>query len=231
MALEPSAPAEQASVAAVYRRRARWYDITANLYYLIGFREQAFRREAVAALHLEPGDTVVELGCGTGLNFPLLEDAVGPEGQIVGVDLTPEMLEVAEERVRRSGWRNVELVNADAASFRFPERVDGVISTFAITLVPGYDAAIRNAASALSPGSRLVILDLKRPAWAPDWLFRLGVRIESPFGVRAELANRRPWESVERYLKEVAVSDLYWGFAYIAAGETPRAAQREEDPR
>lgn len=231
MVREPFAQTEQAVVAEIYRRRARWYDVTANLYYLIGFREQAYRRKAVVALRLRPGDTVVELGCGTGLNFPLLEDAIGPEGRIVGVDLTPEMLEVAEERVRRSNWRNVELVNADAASFRFPERVDGVISTFAITLLERYDMAIRNAASALSPGGRLVILDLKRPAWAPDWLFRLGVRVVSPFGVRAELSHRCPWESMGRCLEEVAVSDLYWGFAYIAAGETPRARAHGEDPR
>src|SRR5215813_11267280 len=70
----------QEHVLATYRDRARHYDITANLYYLLGFRVQASRRRAVRALALRPGDTVVEIGCGTGLNFSLVEQVIGPEG-------------------------------------------------------------------------------------------------------------------------------------------------------
>src|SRR5215831_17435342 len=70
----------QEHVLATYRERARHYDITANLYYLLGFRVQASRRRAVRALALRPGDTVVEIGCGTGLNFSLVEQVIGPEG-------------------------------------------------------------------------------------------------------------------------------------------------------
>jgi hypothetical protein len=64
----------------LYRRRARHYDFTAQLYYLAGFREWAYRERAVAALRLNPGDTVVDIGCGTGLNFMLLQEAVGSRG-------------------------------------------------------------------------------------------------------------------------------------------------------
>ncbi len=70
----------------LYRRRAKRYDFTANLYYLVGFREWSYRKKAVAALRLRPGDTVVEIGCGTGLNFGLLQTAVGPSGRIIGVE-------------------------------------------------------------------------------------------------------------------------------------------------
>jgi ubiquinone/menaquinone biosynthesis C-methylase UbiE len=56
----------------LYRKRAKRYDWTANLYYLIGFREWAYRKKAIAALSLNKGDTVVEIACGTGLNFALL---------------------------------------------------------------------------------------------------------------------------------------------------------------
>lgn len=72
----------------LYRRRARRYDFTANLYYLLGFREWRYCNKAVAALPLCPGDTVVEIGCGTGLNFGLLVDEVGETGRIIGVDMT-----------------------------------------------------------------------------------------------------------------------------------------------
>jgi demethylmenaquinone methyltransferase/2-methoxy-6-polyprenyl-1,4-benzoquinol methylase len=60
-------------IVSLYRKRAKSYDFTANLYYLIGFREQVYRRKSVKALNLHAGDIVVEIVCGTGLNFPLLQ--------------------------------------------------------------------------------------------------------------------------------------------------------------
>jgi demethylmenaquinone methyltransferase/2-methoxy-6-polyprenyl-1,4-benzoquinol methylase len=64
----------------LYRKRAENYDFTANLYYLLGYREYAHRRRAINALQLRPGHTVVELCCGTGINFPVLQEKVGPDG-------------------------------------------------------------------------------------------------------------------------------------------------------
>lgn len=61
----------------LYSRRADSYDFWAGSYQVIGVRIPAYRRKAVEALHLEPGSTVLELGCGTGLNFPYLEERVG----------------------------------------------------------------------------------------------------------------------------------------------------------
>jgi len=136
-------------VSTLYRKRARRYNFTANLYYLVGFREHAFRKKAVDALNLKNGDTVVEIGCGTGLNFSLLQKAVGPEGKIIGVDLTEEMLVQAKNRIKDKGWNNVELVHSDAAQFQFPDGIDGVISTFAITLIPEFDEVIRNGCKSL----------------------------------------------------------------------------------
>lgn len=93
----------QQEFATLHRRRAKRYDWTTQLYYLFGFREWAYRKQAVATLALQRGDTVVEIGCGTGLNFSLLQEAAGCEGNIIGVDLTDSMLSVARERVRRNG--------------------------------------------------------------------------------------------------------------------------------
>jgi len=120
----------------LYRKRAKNYDISANLYYLLGIREQAYRKKAVKALNLHSGDTVVEIGCGTGLNFPLLQREVGSTGRIIGVDLTDHMLDQARKRVARKGWSNVELVQVDAAKYQFLQNASGIISTFAITLIP-----------------------------------------------------------------------------------------------
>jgi ubiquinone/menaquinone biosynthesis C-methylase UbiE len=68
----------------IYRKRAKRYDWTNLLLYLIGFRHWAYRKHAVEALGLQKGDTVVDLGCGTGLNFSLLQEQIGPQGKIIG---------------------------------------------------------------------------------------------------------------------------------------------------
>jgi demethylmenaquinone methyltransferase/2-methoxy-6-polyprenyl-1,4-benzoquinol methylase len=64
----------------LYRQQARHFDRAIWIYRLVGLREKKYRRETVKALSLKPGDTVVDLGCGTGLNFPWLEKAVQEQG-------------------------------------------------------------------------------------------------------------------------------------------------------
>lgn len=205
----------------LYRKRAKSYDITANLYCLAGFREQAYRRKAVDALRLHRGRTVVEIGCGTGLNFSLLQQKIGSHGRIIGIDLTDKMLDEARKRVQQEGWSNVELVQTDALHYRFPEGVDGILSSFAITLIPEYEDVIRKGAKALSPGGRFVILDLKKPDGWPMWITRLGAWTASPFGVSIEMADRHPWEAMDRCLVNTSLTGLYGGFAYISVGEAP----------
>ena len=214
----------QEHVLATYRDRARHYDITANLYYLLGFRVQASRRRAVRALALRPGDTVVEIGCGTGLNFSLVEQVIGPEGRIIGVDLTDAMLAQAERRARERGWQNVSLVQADAAEFAFPAGVNAMLSTYALSLAPDCADVIAHGAAALAPGGRMAVLDLKVPARAPRWLARAGLAAVKPFATAEEWAARRPWDTIhaamQARLTDFTWSDFYFGVAYLATGRT-----------
>ena len=207
------------SVAKLYQKRAGNYDISANLYYLLGLREFAYRKKAADALKLERGDTAVEIGCGTGLNFRLLREQVGSEGKIIGVDLTAEMLSAASKRIERHNWSNIELVQSDAAAYDFPNRTDGIISTFAITLIPEYDKIIKKGAAALSHGKRLVVLDFKMPDSWPRWLIKFFVIITRPFGVTLDLADRHPWELIKQCLDLVEFNTKYFGGIYIAAGQ------------
>lgn len=208
----------------LYRKRAKRYDRSALLYYLVGFRHWAYRKRAIHTLVLNHGDTVVDLGCGTGLNFSLLQEQVGPRGRIIGVDLTDAMLDEANARIAAHGWSNVELVKSDAAAYVFPSAVDGILSTFALTLVPEFDAVVRNGASALRPGRRFVILDFKRPS---GWFMNktapvLAMLLTRPFGGTLEMASRKPWQSLEKHLALIQFANLYLGGAYIAAGEKAR---------
>jgi ubiquinone/menaquinone biosynthesis C-methylase UbiE len=212
------------SLVSLYRKRAKWYDRDTLLLYLAGFRHWAYRKRAIQSLALNQGDTVVDLGCGTGLNFSLLQERVGPRGRIIGVDLTDAMLVEAEARIAAHGWSNVELVKSDVAVYAFPSASDGILSTFALTLVPEFDVVVRHGASALLPEKRFVILDFKRPSgWfmnkAAPALARL---LTGPFGGAIEMASRKPWQSLEKHLTLIQFTDLYLGGAYIAAGEKAR---------
>ncbi|MEE8391776.1 MAG: class I SAM-dependent methyltransferase [Anaerolineae bacterium] len=202
----------------LYSKRAGQYDLTANLYYLIGIRINAYRRDAVRALNLRRGSTVLELGCGTGLNFPFLEEVIGEEGQIIGLDLTPAMLHIARKRIHRHGWNNVELIEADVSQFELPKGVDGVFTTFALAFMPAYQEVIRKSAQALNGGGRLVILDTKLITGPLEFLNPLGVWITKPYGGSYEAYRRKPWEEMQKHLTDVQVREYYAGFIYIASG-------------
>lgn len=206
-------------VSAVYAKRAAYYDRFVDLYRLIGFREAVYREKAIAALALRCGDTVVDLGCGTGLNFAAIERTIGPQGKLVGVDLTAAMLGRARARVAANRWNNVELVHAAAGDFAFPERLGAVLSTYALTLEPRYDEVIARAARTLEPGRRMALADFKLPSGRARHLAPLLVFLTRPFAVSMALAERHPSESMERYFADTRMEEHYMGFVYTAVGE------------
>jgi len=203
----------------LYRRRAKRYDRSVKIYRLLGFALERYRQDTISALALRAGDVVVELGCGTGLNFGHVQKAIGQEGKIIGVDLTDAMLDGARDRVAREGWTNVELVQADLAEWQFPPGVSGVYSTLALTLVPEYDTIIERACRALSPEGRLAVLDMKEPSGWPAWLIRFAAWLNKPFGVSLDLTERHPWESIGRRLTETHYREYYFGALYLCAGK------------
>ena len=204
-------------VRALYGRTANFYDRALSLYGLIGIDRQ--RRKIIERLRLAPGDTVVDLGCGTGANFSFLEKAVGPSGRIIGVDLSAAMLERARSRLRRNDWTNVDLVEADVREYALPAGVTGVVATFALEMVPDYDAVIERIAKALPVESRLALLGVKRPERWPQWLVDVGIVLNRPFGVNRDYAALRPWQAVRRHMTMIEFEELYAGAVYRCVGQ------------
>jgi ubiquinone/menaquinone biosynthesis C-methylase UbiE len=206
----------------MYREKAKHYDITSRFYPAPGYPQRVQRFRAVRALGLRPGDSVVDIACGTGLNFALLEEVIGPDGWIVGVDLTDAMLAQAQDRIETNGWSNISVVQADAADFDFPTGLGAILSTYALSHVPECADVIAHGAAALSGGGRWVVLDLKVPDNAPRWLSQLGTAAVRPFASVDDWIMRRPWEAIRAAMQEeladVSWTELFFGTAFIAAG-------------
>lgn len=129
------------------------------------------RRQTVGRLDMQRGARVLDLGCGTGLNFEALLEAVGSEGEVVGLDLTPEMLERAAARSDRCGWSNVRLVQGDAASLPFgSDEFDAVCSTFVLSAVATGRTAVGEAWRVLLPGGRIAVREAAALRGRGRWL-------------------------------------------------------------
>jgi demethylmenaquinone methyltransferase/2-methoxy-6-polyprenyl-1,4-benzoquinol methylase len=182
-----------------------------------------YRRRSVLALAPEPGEVIVDVGCGTGLNFELVEACIGRRGRIVGVDASAEMIERARKRVREHGWRNVTLVNAGAADVELDELADGALlcGVHDVMRSPG---ALANVLRLLRPGGRIVA---GGPKWVPWWrpgsvALNLSTRSANREYVTTFEGFDRPWSALERLVGELHVEEVLFGGGYIATGARAR---------
>lgn len=225
MSLRPGGVRGTDAVRRLYDRLAPIYDLASRPYGWFGTRRLAAR--AIGELWLQPGDTVVELGTGTGRNLPDLARAVGPSGRVVGVDLSRGMLRRARSRVAAAGLTNVDLVEADMTNFRLPPDTAAALSTYAMEMVPTYDALIARLSHELRPGGRLVLNGLREPVRWPRWLIAVASALSRPFGVTRAYRELRPWTAAGVHLDDVIHDEALAGAAYLAAGTAPGGSRGE----
>jgi SAM-dependent methyltransferase len=122
---------------------------------------------------LRPGETVVDLGCGAGLDVLLAAQKVGPAGKAVGIDMTPEMLERARRSAARQGLGNVEFHLAAIDALPLADAsADCVISNCVINLAPAKRPVFREMARILKPGGRVAVSDIALKKPLPEELAR-----------------------------------------------------------
>jgi ubiquinone/menaquinone biosynthesis C-methylase UbiE len=191
-------------------------------------RREELRRRAVDALGLKRGETVLDLASGRGVNFALLEDAIGPSRRLVALDYSEEMVAAARDRVWREGWKNAEVLRADAASMELAAgSLDGALCTLGLSVVPNQRGAIERVEAALGPGGRFVVLDGRT--------FRGPARVLNP-AIKPLFKYTSNWRrpdadlvaELERAFDEVAVEEFNAGSLFIARASKSQAPDGPE---
>jgi demethylmenaquinone methyltransferase/2-methoxy-6-polyprenyl-1,4-benzoquinol methylase len=178
------------------------------------------RRRAVDCLTLRRGDCVLDVGCGSGRNFPFLRKAIGSTGRIYGVDLSARMLRKARELGDRHHWTNIHLTEDDVVNYVAPEPLDGVLFSFSYNTMPHHLTVLRRIWQQLRLGGRLVIVDSKLPGG-------LGGKILLPISLwmmrHTLLGNPyiRPWEHHAELVDNFQMEEFLFASYYVCRGVKP----------
>lgn len=192
-----------------YQRLAAQYDYATR-------RIEPVRQVAIDALSLQPGQRVLDVACGTGKSFQLLREAVGPEGEVVGVEQSPDMLEQARERVREAGWDNVQLIESSVETADLQGSFDAVLFVYTQDVLQS-DAALARIFAATHAKTHVASTGLKLFPWylgiGNIWLLAISYPYFTTFK-----GLRKPWAPLETYIEVEDLQPTFMGSGYIAHG-------------
>ncbi len=202
-----------------YRELASGYDASARF-------TAGIRARAVARLGLQPGDTVLDVGSGTGLSIPLLEAGVGPQGRVIGVERSPSMMALSRERVHTAGWSNVELIEAEMEHAVLPDGIDAILFHYVHDVLQS-EVALAHLFRHARDGARIAVAGVKYHSW---WLapLNLFVWLTMRRYSRHPVNLARPWRLLERYVPELKRESTLLGRGYIGWGRFRAAGSRGE---
>jgi trans-aconitate methyltransferase len=208
-AVDPQSPL------AIYREEARRYDRRAAWPTLVG----RLRKEAVARLELAAGDTVIDVGCGTGASFAALQERIGPRGRLIGVDASPEMLARADARVLTAGWQNVQLVRSAIEDAEFEIQADAALFVLTHDILRSRQA-VANVMAALVPAGAVAMTGAKTGPRRYS-ITNLIVRRAVKRYVTTLEGLEQPWSVVSEHIPDLRVRSAAFGGAYLAWGPLP----------
>jgi demethylmenaquinone methyltransferase / 2-methoxy-6-polyprenyl-1,4-benzoquinol methylase len=158
----PGNPVPRAEVRSMFDRIAPIYDPMNTL--MTAGLDARWRRAAAFAARLAPGETAVDVACGSGALTRELARAVGPSGLVVGVDIADRMLECARRRPPAAGAAQPDYLHGDALALPLAdEGADAATIAFGLRNVPDYAACLAEMRRVVRPGARVVVLELATP--------------------------------------------------------------------
>lgn len=165
-----------------------------------------------------PGDTVLDVGCGPGLNFAALQTAVGPGGTIIGIEESPELLTVAAHQVARRRWDNLELIHAPPDTVDLSLYADAALFSAAPEVL-GSAPAVADILAQLRPGAGVAAGGWTLPS---RWLWPLRICVATLRGPYPSHASRfdQPWQLLAEHVSNLTVSTLGFGTGYLAHTRT-----------
>jgi SAM-dependent methyltransferase len=178
-----------------------------------------WRRDLVTRLAPLRGETILDVGCGTGRNFTQIQQRIGPEGRIIGLEQCPEMLAQARARVLRHGWTNVELVCAGAEEAAIAQAADAALLC-AVHDVMRSPAALANVLWHLRDGGRVIAGGPKWTGWRQPGAISLNL---STWRLNRECVTtfegfQSPWSRLADLVPDLRVEEVYLGAGYVACG-------------
>ena len=206
------------------RDPVRWYDLVAPLYDpgTLGVYTRA-REMTIGQLRLDPGQTVLDVACGTGENFKHIVAKIGPSGTLIGADYSEGMLAQAKRKLTRNKWTNVYLLHEDASTLSIgalrsalglPElRLDRVVCSLGYSVIPNWQTAFDRTWEMLQPGGRYAIMDWYSPNRT------LFTRFLSLIAV-GEI-DRRWWDALEQRAIDFERESLFRNMIFVVSGGKP----------
>jgi cyclopropane fatty-acyl-phospholipid synthase-like methyltransferase len=177
------------------------------------------RAKAVALLQLAPGARALDLGCGPGGSLPFLVDAVGPAGEVVGVEISPEVALNARRRIERHHWANVHIVEAPAETASLDGAFDGALMVGAPDVF-GSKVALANILPCLRPGARVVFFGAKTSRRRLGWVLNPLLRAIFPkmSFPSTPVPDDAPWRALAPHLRDLVVEEHFFGWMFLASG-------------
>jgi ubiquinone/menaquinone biosynthesis C-methylase UbiE len=191
----------------------------------------AARARAIELLQLRPAASVLDVACGTGMNFELIEQRIGPSGRLVGVDRSERMLDRARSRVARCRWSNVSLIEADVErlapdylqelGLSVPDaQFDAALCTLGLSVIPDWKSAWQATLALVRPGGKVAVMDGGYPSQpgAAGEVVALRPLVWLICRMYAADARRQPWEFVKQDTDHVTSERFSYGYVGVAAG-------------